>query len=244
MGYDPNYEPSPRWFGGRAHLKIARDALEKAEAAENPRLAEFAQLYLARLEMQRAIRAIVGLPLYWTTPPPDDAPELSSKLWAELVAAWDASFVVRYGGNNQYGVPNYFFTKGEITASLTGSGEQSIIKEAFDERLAAGHSLMRLTIRAFGEIYLEEKAHDLFYNDPFENYSAEEAFEELQRMGAVKSAVETSQRFGGDFYKALEDPEIAEGFRKWQTGYWLRYHSNGFWGFDELDAIRYSHASR
>jgi len=246
MGYDPSYQPPERWFCGQPHLRIARDALKQAAVAEKPGLHEFGLLFQARLEMKRGMKAILGVPLHGDWPSEElkrVCKELPDWLVKELSAVWGRGFAVHYGGNNQYGVPNYYFKKDGVEASLTGSGDQTIIREAFNERLVAAHEWMRLVIRAFGEIYVKEKAYDLFYNDPFEDYTDEESFQKLQRMGAIKSAEETSRRFDGSFGESMKDPEIAEAVRKWRIEYGLNYHNDSFWSFEEHGAICYAHSS-
>ncbi len=246
MGYDPSFRPPQCWFCGLPHLRIARDALKQAEVAERPFLREFGLLFQVRLELRRGLQAIFGLPILrdWTSAELKIAcQELPDWLVEELSAVWERGFAVRYSGNNQYGVPNYDFHKDGESATLTGVGDRNIINEAFNERMAAAQELMRLVIRAFGEIYVQGNQIDLSELDPFEDCSDKESFQELESMGAVQSAAETSRRFGGDFIKAMKDPEIQEGVRKWRNEYGLNYHDNGLWDFDERSAICYQHSS-
>lgn len=244
MGYDPSYEPSQRWFCGFPHLKIARDALASAEAMEKPTLRGFGFLFQAKLELQRAMKAVLGLPLHGNYSPEENKRtwnEVSVDLRAGIKDALERGFTVRYGGDNQYGVPNYFFRKGDENASLTGSGNPEIIREAFDERMAVVRELMQFAVQLFGEVYIKDKSGELFYNSPFESYDAEEAFQYLERHKIVDSAEEAMRLFDGDIDMAMQDPSISKAVHKVEVEYWLGRHSESMWSSDEHDAICYSH---
>jgi hypothetical protein len=244
MGYDPNYQPSQRWFCGFPHLKIAREALAAASAKEKPTLEGFGFLFLARLELKRAINAVLGLPLHGNWPPEQTEcawSEVAADLREEIKQALEGGFAVHYGGNNQYGVPNYFFRKGDESASLTGSGNQEIIQEAFAERLAAGRNSMSLVIRLFGEIYIADKSGDLFYYGPFEGQDAEEAFQYLESHQIVESAEDAMRLYDGDIDVAMRDPSIANAVQKVEVRYWLCRHNDAMWSSDEHEVIGHSH---
>ena len=244
MGYDPNYQPSQRWFCGFPHLKIAREALASASAMEKPKLDGFGHLFQAKVELQRAMNAVLGLPLHGECPPAETErawSEVAEDLRNEINYAMECEFAVHYGGNNQYGVPNYFFHKGEEKASLTGSGNQEIIREAFDERLAAIRALMALAIRLFGQIYIDDNGGSIFYYGPFEECTTEDAFEYLERNKIVDSAQEAMRLYDGDINVAMRDPAISEAVHKVEVEYWLRRHNESMWGSDEHEAICHGH---
>jgi hypothetical protein len=244
MGYDPSYQPSQRWFCGFPHLQIAREALAAAAAMEKPVLDGFGFLFLAKLEIKRSINAVLGLPLYGNCPLEliENAwREVSADLRSEIKQALECGFAVHYGGDNQYGVPNFFFRKGDESASLTGSGNQEIIREAFAERLAAVRHLMSLVIRLFGEIYITDKSGDLFYYGPFEGQDDEESFQYLESHKIVESAEEAMRLYNGDIGLAMRVPTISEAVHKVEVQYWLCRHDEAMWSSDEHEVICHSH---
>lgn len=246
MGYDTCLEPTPRLFAGLPHLTAARTSLLETASSETPCLRDFGLLYHARLELQRAVRAVAGRPLVdlpGSTSPGCVPKTLPVALVRDLTAVWHRQFRVCYGGSNQYGVPNYTFRKGDQSATLTGDGDPLIILEAFHERLSAGREMFGLVLRLFGELYLEEKSHDLFYYGYFEGWDADEIFAAMERNGIVQSAAEASERFGGDPWMAQEDPEIAKAVHELHRRYWLDYHEESIWSFDEVAAICFGHSS-
>ena len=245
MGYSPNYEPSLRLFCGFPHLKIARDALASAASEASPSVRAFGFLFLAKVELSRSINAVLGLPLFGK--PSLEQSEQSwrdipSDLRAEIMNTLEKDFEVHYAGTNQYGYPDFSFTKGEERASLTETGNLEIIREAFEERMQSIQDLMRLVIRLFGEVYISDKGRDLFCYGPLEDMDEKEAFMFLESHQIVESAQEAMRMYNNDIDLALKDAAISEALHRVEVEHWLDYHEDAMWNFDECASICHWHS--
>jgi len=248
MGYDLNDSPPPIWFAGRIFMQEARKCLARKKADEPLTFYHLADLFEARINVVRALRAALGLPPEPDRKQRDQSEDLSSRMspagYIKLTAALSSDFKASFGGTGQYGVPNYTIKNkqtGEHADATNAASPlfQSLLKLAYAERLAHFQNLSRCVRDLFfEEVYLPNKQYDMFYYHPAENMSNEEFHDYVIRKGFASTRAEAEAKFP-DHYGPKDSP-LQQCFRNDTIAHYKLVHDESFFSFEEIHSIRHA----
>ncbi len=248
MGYDTNTNPPPIWFAGRVFMLEARKCLARKKAEDPLWFYHLADLYEARINVIRAMRAALGCPPVPASKQQGQAEDISSRMspagYSKLTAALATNFKTRFGGTGQYGVPNYTITNkktGEQADATNASSPlfQSLLELAYTERLAHFKILARCVRDLFfEEVYLPNKQYDMFYYHLAENMSDEEFHDYVIRKGFAATRAEAAEKFP-DRYGPKDSP-LQQCFRNDTIAHYKQVHDESFFSFEETASIRHA----
>jgi hypothetical protein len=223
----------------------ARRCLDNRKGDSPLAFDDLIDLYEAKLNLLRAIRAAMSLAPDKGRCFADSLPELKEKLTTDgfrrLCEQVMCEHVTSVGGNRQYNVPNFTIMNRHTNESADATSPssptfQSLLKLAYEERLANIRAMMKcIQDLFFEEVYVPGKKYDMFYYRPNESMDETEFYAYVIEKGFATTRAEAEAKFPDT--NNITDKDLLKCFADDTIAHYRDSHHTGFWTFQERHSI-------